>query len=164
MEIIALHELSEELLKKFLLAEKGEKSIFSQLASSQTGNDRTVPAKRIEFILQSIDHLMFLAVKDGALVGMTVGQRVTGINNEYMYIHDVVVDTTIRGAGIGSGLVTALLEAGQKKWPEIVRFQLTSRPSRGTAPFFMKFGFRARTKESGDETIVYVKDVGDYAS
>jgi len=164
MEIIALQELSKELLASFLLEEDGQKSIFSQLASSQTKNDRTVTPERVAYILQSEDHIMFLAVEDDTLLGMTLGQRVTGINNSYMYIHDVVVGAGVRGGGVGSKLVTLLLEAGKQKWPEIVRFQLTSRPSRGTGPFFAKFGFRARTKESGDETIVYVRDIGEYTS
>jgi len=164
MELVNLHNITSEQLESFLVQPEGAKSIFSRLASSQTGNDRTVTRERIEYILHSSDHLMFLAMDNEQLIGMAIGQRVTGINNSYMYIHDVVVDPNTRGGGVGSQLMEKLMEAGKQQWPEIVRIQLTSRPSRGTSTFFEKLGFRARTKESGDETIVYVMDLGNYNS
>lgn len=164
MEIIELHELPKDSLEFFLNELDGEKSIFSKLASSQTGNDRTVTRERIEYVLGSHDHIMLVCIEEAKLIGMTLGQRVTGINNSYMYIHDVVVNPDIRGGGVGSKLVTALMNAGKEKWPEIVRIQLTSRPSRGAAGFFQKLGFRPRTKESEDETVVYVIDLDEYSS
>lgn len=164
MEIFNINDAPTDLMEALLSSKDGQKNEFSILASKQTGNDRTVPQKRIDYIMDSADHIMLICVEDGKLLGMTLGQRVTGIANTYMYIHDVVVDEEIRGRGIGSKLVSKLLKDGEEKWPDVVRFQLTSRPSRGAGPFFQKFGFRPRTKEAGDETIVYVKDLGDYRS
>jgi ribosomal protein S18 acetylase RimI-like enzyme len=164
MQIVTLRSVPTEQLEAFLRVSDNGKSIMSQLASSQTGNDRTVTPERINYIKHSADHLMFLCLDDDQLLGMIVGQRVTGINTSYFYIHDVVVSPEARGGGIGSKLMQTLMDAAGQEWPEIVRMQLTSRPSRGTGPFFQKFGFRARTKENDDETIVYVKDLGNYHS
>jgi ribosomal protein S18 acetylase RimI-like enzyme len=164
MEIINIQNISTDLLEKFLAEEAGEKNLFSKLASSQTGNDRTVTRERIEYIRNSDEHIMLLCIEEDALLGMAVCQKVTGINNAYVYFHDLVVDTSYRGKGTGSKLIEELMRLSAEKYPEAVRFQLTSRPSRGTGPFFEKHGFKPRTKESGDETIVYVKNIGDYTS
>lgn len=165
LTLTTLNELSTDLFDTFLAEAEGEKNIFSRLASTQTGNDRTVSRERMEYVLGSHDHHMVLCLRDDIeLVGMVLAQRVTGINNSYMYIHDIVVDPEARGGGIGGKLMEAVMDGGAKKWPEVVRIQLTSRPSRGTGPFFQTHGFRARTKETGDETVVYVKDIGDYKS
>ncbi|MFT5036541.1 MAG: ribosomal protein S18 acetylase RimI-like enzyme [Candidatus Azotimanducaceae bacterium] len=164
MDILNINDLKHELLEMFLQEQEGEKNIFSKLASSQTGNDRTVPKERIEYIMASSDHVMSVAVEGEKLVGMTVGQRVTGIANAYMYVQDLVVDPGARGGGVGTQLVEKILSESKEKWPEVVRVQLTSRPSRGAGPFFQKLGFRPRTKEADDETIVYVKDLDGYTS
>lgn len=164
MEIIELTDVPEYLFETFTTTPVGGKSLFSQLATSQTGNDRIVTRARLDYIKQSPDHIMLVCVEGEGLLGMTLAQRVTGINNSYIYIHDVVIDAHARGCGIGTKLITTLIDSAQKRWPEAVRVQLTSRPSRGTGPFFDKLGFRPRTEESGDPTVVYVKDVGDYVS
>ena len=165
LSITTLNDLPEDLFETFISETDEGKSVFSRLASTQTGNDRTVTRERMEYVKNSPDHLMMICLKDEQeLAGMVLAQKVTGINNSYMYIHDIVVDPEIRGGGIGGRLMEAVMEGGGQKWSEIVRIQLTSRPSRGTGPFFQKHGFRPRTKESGDETIVYVRDIGDYKS
>ncbi len=163
MEIYTLQTLPTELFQKFSDASNGQ-SAFSVLQSSQTGNKREVTTARLELIKKSPDHIMLIAVSEGELVGEVLGQRVIGIANMYFYIHDLVVSETVRGQGLGKQLLTELLERCKTTWPEIVRVQCTSRPSRGTGPFFEKNGFRARTKENDDETIVYVKDFDGYIS
>lgn len=107
---------------------------------------------------------MLVAVEDETLMGMVVGQRITGIGNEYFYVHDIVIHENARGRGLGTTLMQEIIGRAQAKWPEIVRIQLTSRPQRGTGPFFEKCGFRPRTEEAGDPTVVYVKDRKDYTS
>ena len=163
MEILDINKLDEKLFEHLMDDSQG-KSIISTLASSQTGNDRTITRERMNYVKKSLDHLMLLAVQDDDLKGMTIAQKITGISNSYIYIHDIVVAEDQRGKGVGSNIIIKLMAESQKKWPEAVKFQLTSRPSRGTGPFFQKLGFRPRTKEAGDETIVYVKDLGDYKS
>ncbi len=163
MHIYELSELAPELLASFQDESVGD-NVFTKLRSSQTGNHRHVDQSRIAYLLDSPEHIMLLAVEDDQLLGMVVGQRVVGIGNEYFYINDIVVDPNSQGKGIGSLLMESLQEKALLRFPNVVRFQLTSRPSRGTASFFMKFGYRARTAESGDETTVYVKDLGSYHS
>lgn len=163
MEITTLQNLSPELFEKYTDESSGPNT-FSVLRTSQTGNDRVVSAERLNYLKNSDEHIMFVAVKDNVLMGMVIGQRVLGIGNDYFYIHDIVVSPDARGEGLGTKLMEAIVEGAENKWTDVVRIQLTSRPSRGTSSFFQKCGFRPRTKETGDETVVYVKDLGDYTS
>lgn len=163
MDIYTLQELPADLYLKFTDISSGE-SAFSVLQSSQTGNKRIVTEERLDLIRNSQDHIMLIAVENNELIGEVLGQRVVGISNSYFYLHDLVVGESARGKGVGSQLLSLLLTQAKETWPGIVRAQCTSRPSRGTGPFFEKMGFRPRTKEGGDETIVYVKDFDGYTS
>jgi GNAT superfamily N-acetyltransferase len=163
MEIYTLQTLPQRLLELFTDESSGA-SIFSELRTSQTGNERRVDPLRIKWLTESPEHIMLVACESDTLMGMIVGQRVVGIGNEYFYVHDIVVSEASRGTGIGSRLMDTLITQAKTMWPEIVRVQCTSRTSRGTRPFFEKNGFKARTKENDDETIVYVKDFAGYIS
>jgi ribosomal protein S18 acetylase RimI-like enzyme len=163
MDIYTLQNLPINLYLKYADETDGQ-SAFSVLQSSQTGNTRVVTKERLQLIKESREHIMLIAVAEGELMGEILGQRVIGISNMYFYIHDLVVSEAARGQGLGTQLLSELLTRAKDTWPEIVRVQCTSRPSRNTGPFFIKNGFRPRTKEAGDETIVYVKDFEGYTS
>jgi hypothetical protein len=40
-----------------------------------------------------------------------------------------------------------------------LKLELTNSPSKNNAGFYESLGYTSRTKESGDETVVWVKDV-----
>lgn len=74
------------------------------------------------------------------------------------YINNVVVNATYRGQGLGALLMEELERQSKARWPQLRKFMLTSSPQKGTQGFYLKLGYRMRTKEAGDETIVYVKE------
>jgi len=75
------------------------------------------------------------------------------------YINTVVVDEKYRGNGLGKVLMDELERRAAERWPQLEKFTLTSSPQKGTQGFYLRLGYRMRTKEEGDETIVYVKDL-----
>jgi GNAT superfamily N-acetyltransferase len=79
------------------------------------------------------------------------------------YVSAVVIDEKYRGHGLGLILVEEIERRAKERWSDIKAFNLTSKPSRGTQGFYLRLGYRMRTKEAGDETIFYVKDVDGYA-
>jgi hypothetical protein len=52
----------------------------------------------------------------------------------------------------------ALEREGKKRWSNLEKFSLSSSPQRGTQGFYVRLGYKMRTKENGDETILYVKN------
>lgn len=75
------------------------------------------------------------------------------------YINGVVVDEKYRGHGLGTVLMQELERRAKDRWSKLAAFNLTSSPKKGTQGFYLRLGYRMRTKEAGDETIFYVKNI-----
>jgi len=101
------------------------------------------------------------------LLFMYVGEEIAGMAQltfhcvpiRYVgYINSVVVDEKYRGHGLGTHLMEELENRAKERWSNIQAFNLTSAPKKGTAGFYLRLGYRMRTKEAADETVFYVKD------
>ena len=106
-------------------------------------------AYEVEAIVESPATTLFVARDDdGYIVGsltLAVFRVPTGVR---AWIEDVVVDTSVRGAGIGSALVTHAVAAARRDEARTV--DLTSRPDRAEANrLYQRLGFEKR------ETNVY---------
>lgn len=75
------------------------------------------------------------------------------------YVNGVVVDEKYRGQGLGTVLMNELHKRVKERWNKVKAFNLTSSPKKGTQGFYLRLGYRMRTKEAEDETIFYVKDI-----
>jgi len=133
MEISLLTEVTDEIVESFA-------QLLPQLSSS------AVIPTRVE--LQEIaDNDSFFIARDPELGGQIVGSLTlvtfripTGVRS---WIEDVVVDTTMRGKGIGEALTRAALQRAAELGAKTV--DLTSRPSREAANrLYQRVGFELR--------------------
>lgn len=102
--------------------------------------------------------LLFMLDQSGAIAGMAQASFHRTPSKYAAYINTVVVDEAYRGQGLGTLLMNELEKRAKKRWNNLQAFSLTSSPERGTQGFYVRLGYRMRTKEAGDETIVYLKD------
>jgi len=133
MEISLLTEVTDEIVESFA-------QLLPQLSTS------AVIPTRVE--LQEIaDNDSFFIARDPELGGQIVGSLTlvtfripTGVRS---WIEDVVVDTTMRGKGIGEALTRAALQRAAELGAKTV--DLTSRPSREAANrLYRRVGFELR--------------------
>jgi GNAT superfamily N-acetyltransferase len=102
--------------------------------------------------------LLFMRDEAGGVIG-TAQASFQWVPLTYgAYINNVVVDAKYRGQGLGATLMEELEKRSRERWSKLRKFMLTSSPKKGTQGFYLKLGYRMRTKEAGDETIVYVKE------
>ncbi|HWR65492.1 MAG TPA: GNAT family N-acetyltransferase [Bellilinea sp.] len=133
MEISLLTEVTDEIVESFA-------QLLPQLSTS------AVIPTRAE--LQEIaDNDSFFIARDPELGGQIVGSLTlvtfripTGVRS---WIEDVVVDTSMRGKGIGEALTRAALQRAAELGAKTV--DLTSRPSREAANrLYRRVGFELR--------------------
>lgn len=103
--------------------------------------------------------LLFVFSPDGTIAGMAQASFHCTPAHYTAQINNVVVDEAYRGHGLGSLLMSELEKRSKERWNKLQGFRLTSSPRRGTQGFYTRLGYRMRTKEAGDETTVYVKEV-----
>lgn len=118
--------------------------LIPQLSSSNPAPTRT----QLEEIISSSATELFVARVDGRIVGaltLALFRIPTGLR---AWIEDVVVDSDVRGSGVGEALSRAALNEAKKRGA--ISVDLTSRPSRMDANrLYQRLGFVAR------ETNVY---------
>lgn len=126
-----IREISEEISTAFA-------RLLPQLSSSA----RFDP----ELLLAMVAHdasFLYLARLDGAIVGaitLVMYPIPTGLR---AHIDDVVVDSSVRGRGVGEALVTHALDAARQRGARTV--DLSSRPSREAAiRLYTRLGFVRR--------------------
>jgi len=118
--------------------------LLPQLSSSST----PLELDGLNNLIDSSSLSLFLAEKDGKVLGMlslVVFAIPTGVR---AWIEDVVVDNEARGLGVGKALTNHAVREALKKGAQTI--DLTSRPSRVAAnQLYQKVGFKQR------ETNVY---------
>ena len=118
--------------------------LLPQLSSSST----PLELDGLNNLIDSSALSLFLAEKDGKVLGMlslVVFAIPTGVR---AWIEDVVVDNEARGLGVGKALTNHAVREALKKGAQTI--DLTSRPSRVAAnQLYQKVGFKQR------ETNVY---------
>jgi len=118
--------------------------LLPQLSSSS----KPLELDGLNNLIDSSSLSLFLAEKDGKVLGMlslVVFAIPTGVR---AWIEDVVVDNEARGLGVGKALTNHAVREALKKGAQTI--DLTSRPSRVAAnQLYQKVGFKQR------ETNVY---------
>jgi ribosomal protein S18 acetylase RimI-like enzyme len=113
--------------------------LIPQLSKSNPAPSRT----QLEDIVSSPATMLFVARAEGRIVGaltLALFRLPTGLR---AWIEDVVVDSDVRGSGIGEKLSRAALD--EAKIQGAVTVDLTSRPSRVEANrLYQRLGFVAR--------------------
>lgn len=133
MEISLLTEVTDEVVQAFT-------QLLPQLSTSAV-----IPTR--EQLQEIADNESFLIARDPEQDGKIVGSLTlvtfripTGVR---AWIEDVVVDTSLRGRGIGEALTRAALERAAELGAKTV--DLTSRPSREAANrLYQRVGFELR--------------------
>jgi len=133
---------------------------YSDLRSQLKGKPYSISKELLEEVAARKDSelLLFLYV-DGEVAGMAQASFICVPQSESGYINAVVVDDAHRGHGLGTTLVEEIHARSQQRWPNLKHFVLTSAPARGTQGFYTRLGYRMRTKEAGDETTFFIKDL-----
>jgi GNAT superfamily N-acetyltransferase len=133
---------------------------YTELLASLKGKEEQIPLEALQEVFDREDSelLVFMEV-DGQIAGMAQASFLCVPSNYTAYINHVVVDASLRGKGLGAYLMEELQRRAKERWPSLQKFTLTSSPAKGTQGFYTRLGYTMRTKEAGDETIVYVKKV-----
>lgn len=134
---------------------------YNGLITQLKGRESNVTIEALEEVKSRYDSelLLFMFNEEGQISGMAQASYHCTPSHYAGYINTVVVDEIYRGQGLGSTLMNELERRAKERWNTIRTFGLTSAPQKGTQGFYLRLGYRMRTKEAGDETIVYVKDV-----
>lgn len=136
---------------------------YNHLRSELRGSEMLVTREELHEVQKRKDSELVLCMyADSVLAGIAQVTYVCVPKACLGYINAVVVDEAFRGSGLGTVLMEKLHEVAKERWPSITRFSLTSNPARGTQGFYLRLGYRMRTKEANDETVFYVKDVDGF--
>lgn len=132
MEIFVAKEVTDEMVEAW-------QCFMPQLSTSNLPPTRD----ELQSIIDTPATVLFMAREDGKLVGsltLATFRVPTGVR---AWIEDVVVDSSMRGRGIGEALTrAALVKAGEMGARTV---DLTSRPSREAANrLYLRVGFQAR--------------------
>lgn len=139
-------------------------SRYNELIVQLKGKASDIGVTDLEEVRKRKDSELLLFMCDSAtsIMGMAHVSYLCVPVKKVGYINTVVVDKKYRGHGLGGLLMEELQKRACQRWPNINTFNLTSNPLKGTQGFYLRLGYRMRTKEAGDETIFYVKDVDGY--
>jgi ribosomal protein S18 acetylase RimI-like enzyme len=137
VQVEIAREVTEELVE-------GLNFLLPQLST----NAAPLNATDVAQLLASPSTVVFVARKEGRLVGsltLVIVPIPTGLR---AWIEDVVVDETARSAGVGEALTNAAIEESRRR--HVRSIDLTTRPSREAANrLYARLGFERR------ETNVY---------
>ena len=139
-------------------------SRYNKLIAQLKGKASDIDTVDLEEVKKRKDSELLLFMLDGnsKIIGMAHVSYLCVPVKKVGYINTVVVDEAYRGQGLGALLMEELQKRARERWIDIDTFNLTSNPLKGTQGFYLRLGYRMRTKEAGDETIFYVKDVDGY--
>jgi GNAT superfamily N-acetyltransferase len=137
------------------------RSAYNRLLFQLKGRECNVTADELQNVQQRKDSELLLCMynEQGELAGTAQASFICTPTSYTAYINTVVVDEKYRGQGLGKLLMEELHTRVKNRWPSVLKCTLTSSPQKGTQGFYLKLGYHMRTKEEGDETIVYVKDM-----
>lgn len=117
---------------------------------SSRGSD--VTAERVRRVVQQPSTTVIVAKVDGRVVGSATLIRLLSLVGQFGYVEEVVVDESVRGAGIGRSLIEGLADIARAEGLDFL--ELTSRPARDAANrLYQSLGFALR------ETNVYRLDL-----
>ncbi|MET0910005.1 MAG: GNAT family N-acetyltransferase [Ilumatobacteraceae bacterium] len=137
VDIVAAETVDDDLVAAFA-------RLIPQLSSSSPPPSRDLLVELVE----NPSTVLFLAKVDGVIVGsltLAFYRIPTGLK---AWIEDVVVDTAVRGRGVGASLNRAALDEARRRGAKDL--SLTSRPAREAANrLYLRLGFVSR------ETNVY---------
>ncbi len=136
-------------------------SRYNDLIAQLKGKEGNISNDALEDVKArtSSELLLFMLDEEGTISGMAQVSYHCTPARYAGYVNTVVIDEKYRGQGLGTHLMNELEQRAAKRWNKIQTFGLTSAPSKGTQGFYLRLGYRQRTKEAGDETIVYIKDI-----
>lgn len=112
--------------------------------------------------LEAESELLIFVFADEQLIATAQGSLAQLHGRRYVYINDVVVHDDYEGQGYGRIVISTLQLSAYARWArdgEALRLYLSNSPNKENAGFYEKLGFRARTKENNDPTVVWVKDM-----
>lgn len=136
-------------------------SVYNKLLFQLKGRECHISKEQLEEVQSrfSSELLLFMYNEADEMMGTAQVSFICTPSRYTAYVNTVVIDETYRGQGLGKVLMDELEKRAKERWQQLEKFTLTSSPQKGTQGFYLKLGYRMRTKEAGDETIVYVKDI-----
>ncbi len=124
---------------------------FKELRDNADWNikDKGISDERAEKSLQASPYCV-CAYNDNKIIGMV---RITGDLEMYGYIQDTIVHSDYRGHGIGTKLMSTLLQ----KVHYLEGYLLGVCPSKSSVEFYSKFGFIKRPEQPNGFMYLVVK-------
>lgn len=110
-----------------------------QLSSRHDGS--ALPREHLEDIIESPWHTILMAIDGDKIVGMAILTIVLGSIDKNAYLEDFVVDSELRGQGIGTKMWNEMLEWGRRKGCRRMEFT-SSKPN--MEQYYTKLGAEKR--------------------
>lgn len=154
-QLFANHEVYAALPSEVLLRD------YCDLLSHLAGKPVKCSLHELRSVISDRNELLIFLVEDARLVGTAQGTLAHVIPHWKLYVNNVVVSESQAGRGNGRALLAYLECEVVKRWPERrpMKLELTNSPRRENGEFYEKLGFRARTEEIDDPTVVWVKEL-----
>jgi ribosomal protein S18 acetylase RimI-like enzyme len=134
-------------------SEEGLADLNRLMDQLRADNQRQGILKELKQIIADPNIALAVAQDGKKIVGAASLYIIQKIGKSTGYIEDVVVDEAYRGRGLGTKLMTTLIEVAREK--ELLSISLTSRPARVAGnKLYQKMGFEQK------ETNVYRLKLG----
>ncbi|MCA9354168.1 MAG: hypothetical protein KC877_01480 [Candidatus Kaiserbacteria bacterium] len=140
------------------VVEEQYRSLMTQLHGEASS---AVPLQLPARLVSDSEIIVFL-LYGRRIVSTAQASLATTFPRAHVYINNVVTLASHHRMGFASEVLRSLQVAALDRWAETYeqfRFELSNSPKKDNAGFYARMGFRPRTKESGDETVVWVLDV-----
>lgn len=103
---------------------------------SEAGTGEPLAEEHLRRILDSNDHTLLVALVNGKIVGTAIFVQIRGILREKAYLHEIVVDDSVKGKGVADALWNKIEALCREHGLKMMDF--TSRHDRPRAHAFYK--------------------------
>ena len=138
------------------------RSYYVEVMQRLHGEDFNISGAEMARILTSSTELVVAVFFNGYLVSTAQATLCQSPPQYHVYINNVVTRASFGGKGYGRLAVEALekhVSARWGNWGRPLQIWLSNSPRKGNADFYKALGYRARTEENNDPTVVWVKDL-----
>ena len=150
-----MNEPIELVIKRFVAGDYELSALAATLTKLKAMASRTPTPVTVEQ-LRAIDQaetvaILLLQINGAQVVGMVY----ISINHleDRAHLGPIAVDK-VQG-GWGTPLMEAAIAYIKEHFPQLRRIDLTNRPGHDHSAWYQKFGFKPRTAEAGDPSIIY---------
>lgn len=135
---------------------------YQALMSRLHGDRQVFNLTFLRTIKKSNTTIIVFVVVNEHIVATAQGSYAELFPVDHVYVNNVVTAESHGGKGYGKLAMEALEESARNKWgrqKQTIKMSLTNSPKKGNGGFYESLGYTARSTESGNATVVWLKDI-----